>query len=243
MKSHFKRILSLFLAVVLMAVLMPCAFAAGETTVSTPAQVLNFGLRGGHGPVSITKATLHQGEQTDEVYLIALGGADFSTKQQNNYTAFICSALSLPTLYLETVKNAALSTIPVGSKVIIAGHSVGGTVAQQFAGDEKMRDSYEILNVLACGSPTVVLFEREGSLHRLADLMDPIAQLSLAGPVNLFYQVSYQNSNLLLEFENPHAKSYYMDSVWADYDCLGIRGGSAYLTCKGSDCVSFSLKL
>ncbi len=243
MTSHFKRIFSLILALVLTAALMPCAFAAGESTVSTPAQVLNFGLRGGHGPVSITKATLHQGEQTDEVYLIALGGADLSVTQQNNYTAFFCSAMSIPTLYLETVKNAALKTIPEGAKVILAGHSVGGTVAQQFAGDKEMRSRYEILNVLACGSPAVVLFQREGSLHRLADAMDPVAHLSLAGLVNFFYNVSYENSKLLLELENPHAKSYYMESVWTGYDCLGVRGGSAYLTCKDSDCVSFSLKL
>ena len=106
-----------------------------------------------------------------------------------------------------------------------------------------MRDRYEILNVLACGAPTVVAFGREGSLHRLADICDPIAHISLAGPVNLFYNVSYGNSKLLLEFENPHAKSYYSESTWAGYDCLGIKGGSAYLTCSNSDCVNFSLKL
>ena len=241
--SHIKRIISSLLVLILICALIPCAFAEESRTINTPSQVLNFGLRDGRGPISITKAVLHRGEKTDEVYLIALAGAKLSVKQKNNYTAFLASSMSLPTAYLATVKKAASEVIPEGSKLILAGHSAGGTIAQQFAADKTMREKYEILNVLACGSPTVVLFEREGALHRLADYCDPIPQISLAGPVNIFYKVSYENSKLLLEFENPHAESYYSESTWSGYDCLGIRCGNAYLTCSESDCVSFSLML
>lgn len=241
MKSSVKRILSVILVAVLAIALVPCAFAAN--TVSTPTQVLTYGLRSGHGHASIAQGVLYRGEQTDDVYLISLGGADLSVTQKNNFTAFFASAMSLPTFYFETMKDAILANVPEGSKILFAGHSVGGTVAQQLAGDKTLRSKYEIINVLACGAPTVVVFEREGALHRLADVFDPIAQISLAGPVNFFYQVSYENSGALLQLENPHAKSYYQADTWSGYDCLGVKGGNAYLVFTNPNWVSISLDL
>lgn len=240
--SCIKRIVSFILALILVCALIPCAFAEEGRTFSTPAQILNYGLRDDRGPICIVKSELHRGEKTDDVYLIVLAGSKLSFNQKNNFTAFFASSLSLPTAYLAAVKDAALKVIPEGSKIVLAGHSAGGTMAQQFAADRQMRDRYDILNVLTCGSPTIVVCKREGTLHRLADVCDPIPQISLAGPVNLFYKVSYANSKLLLELQNPHQFSYFTESTWAGYDCLGIKGGSAYLTCVDADCVNFSLK-
>ena len=246
MKAFLKKAAAIALAVLMAAsALAPGAFAAksGTVTATNPAQVLRLGLRSGFGPLTIAKTTLHRGDTEEEVYLIAIGGAQLSLNQMNNYSTFIASALSLPTVCLTMVINAAKATIPEGSKVMLIGHSVGGNIAQQFAAEIGMRKRYEIINTLACGSPVVLTLGREGQLHRLCDLQDPIPQISLATLLNTFLHIGYEWSGMLFKLQNPHGDSYYREDVWGGYDCLGVKGGDAYLTCNYADCVGFSLKL
>ena len=243
-KRSIKRILSLLIVLALAAALFPCSFAEdaeNEVTLKDPTEVLTYGLREGNGPLFITKGVLHRGEREEVAYLIALSGAGYNILAKNDFVNFFLSACSLPTDYLATVKKAAIKYIPAGSNVILAGHSLGGTTAQQFAGDRAMRERYNIINVLTCGSPEIVLLKREGSLHRLADVLDFVPVISLAGPVNLFLDISYELSSVILQAKLPHEYSYYEDDCWRRYDCLGVKGGNAFFTCSPEDCVSLSL--
>lgn len=241
-----KRCISLILSVILLfSLALPAWAEQPEQPVElrSPKEVLNFGLRNSNGPLSITKGVLTTGSSTQEVYLICLSGAGYDITRYNNFIEFLESAASVPTLYLRTLKKAVKSTVPAGSSLIFTGHSLGGTTAQQFAADREMRSRYNILNVCACGSPYILELQREGTLHRLSDVLDPIPQISLALFLNLFLDISYENGGYFGKLELAHAKSYYNSSVWDHYDCLGVKNGSARFTCLPSDVVNFSLKI
>ena len=235
-----KRIIALILTLILALTLVPSALA-DDTTVSNPAQVLKFGLRGGHGPMSITKGTLHGNYRVREVYLVCLSGANLSFTRKDNFDAFFASALSIHSEYYATAKKNILKTVPDGANIIFAGHSAGGNVAQQLACDSTIRAKYTIINTLACGSPEVIAIGREGTLHRLCDALDPVPYISLAFPANFFLEISYQWGDYS-KLQNPHADSYYNEKAWSNFDCLGNRNGVSYFTCNYNDCVSFSLK-
>lgn len=236
-----KRIVSLLLAVLTLAALLPGAFADNTVTASNPAQVLDLALRSGYGPLTIARTELHRGRGTEEVYLIAVSGAKLSLSRANSYPAFIISALSLPSACLAMVIDAVKKTVPAGSKIMLIGHSVGGNIVQQFAAELGMRKRYEIINTVTCGSPLVLTLGCEGGLHRLCDLRDPIPMLSLATALNLFVCANYGVSGSFLL--NPHAESYYREDIWGGYDCLGVKGGNAYLTCDMGSLVAFPLTL
>lgn len=246
-----KRFIALLLAMLLLLTLSLPAFADTEEptepeepiTLSNPRETLYYGLREGNGPISITKYVLYMDQQPRPVYLIALTGAGYNPLNHNNFAEFIMSSVSLPTGYLRYVKNAARDIIPQGATVLLIGHSLGGTTAQQFAADKEMRSRYEILNVCTCGSPYIVELNREGSLHRLGEILDIVPVLSLAGPLNLFLDINYELGGFSGQFKLPHETSYYFSSVWDKYDCLGVKGGSAYLVALPSDTLNFTLRM
>ena len=235
-----KRFAALLLALVLVFTLVPCALA-GSSTLTNPAEVLSFGLRDGSGPVSITKGTLHRDGRTDTVYLMCLAGANSLVWNQNSIDAFLISACSLPTQYFSTAKKLLLNNIPQGANVLLAGHSVGGNIAQQLAADSTVKKQYNVINTLTAGTPEVITFGREGTLHRMCDILDPVPQISLAFLVNPFLDISYKAGNYFEELQWPHSDSYFKSNVWNGFDCLGVSGGSAYLSCSASDRRSFSL--
>lgn len=243
MKRNLKKLLSLLLVLVCLVSIAPSSRAeGGMARLASAAAVMKF-RSNDIGPITICKGILHSDGTAKETYMIVLCGANFNPFRQNNFPNFLLSAASIPTDYLATVKKAALQVIPAGANVILAGHSLGGTTAQQFAADKTMRERYNILNVLTGGSPALVLFQREGTLHRLADILDPVPMVSLAGPVNLFYQISYGLSDCFLHFKLSHTESYSDPDVWGSYDCLGVKNGGAYFDFDPATCRYFTAKL
>lgn len=238
-----KRLISFILTVSLLFSLAPCAFAANkEKTLTNVAQVVKFGMRE-NGSMTISKATLHRGGEAQEIYLIGLGGAHLNPFKCNDYVSHVLSIFSFGSSYLFAVMKAAREYIPEGSKIVLVGHSVGGTIAQQFAADIVMKSRYEILDVIACGSPILVLFGREGELHRLADVTDPVPYLSAALIFNFFLDISLENGGYFGTLNNSHAECYLREDVWGDYDALGVKGGDAYITCKSGDSIGISTSI
>ena len=170
-----KRIIALVLTIVMLLSVCPASFALNyekPTYIDNTLELMQFCHIASHGPVSIVKAKLYRSIIPETVYLIYLHGTTLGFGKLNNLAASLSSGLSLDSRYLRTLKSAAKEQIPFGAKVILAGHSLGGMIAQQFAADTEMKLRYNILNILACGSPCVLTGTREGALHRLADCND-----------------------------------------------------------------------
>lgn len=190
------------------------------------------------GPISITKATYDSHgwfSKPQDVYVVCLSGTDMDAKNQT--TGFFTDLLvgfELDNKYIKNIKKAMIENIPYGSKVIVAGHSLGGMVAQQVASDKTLKDCYDIQNTVTFGSPLINGFKREGTVKRLGDTSDPVPYLSVSTFLNVIWQSTGLNKEdggyklTDLQF-HAHNESYNRADVWGKYDITGTKGGKATL--------------
>jgi len=228
-----KRLVSLCLVLVMLLTICPAVDAApretGYVTIDNTLYLMQYMHAASKGVINITKGILHQGAQSDPVYVIYLYGTSKLTQKLNNPAMALMSGLSILTPYLNELKSLAKEVIPKNSKIVIVGHSLGGMIGQQFAADTSMKNRYEILNVLGCGSPLVLAgFTMEGSLHRLADSSDVVPFVTPVPIVKYYYGLTIDNAGSGLNMIDAH-QSYFTAAVWAEYDCFGVKGGNATL--------------
>lgn len=232
-----KRLLSLFMAVVLLITLVPCCFAdeAKTVTLQNAAQLMQIIDPDFKSPISITRAVLTRGESSDEIYLVILAGTKSPIRNINNIPSCVLSSFSLPNSFLSKLKQLMKEHIPAGADVVFAGHSLGGMVAQQAAADKSLKSRYNILNITAFGSPLVPVSGMEGSLHRLADKSDIVPALGIAGLLNYKYAVSFEKAGYRLLGNKAHTDSYPREDIWGAYDCFGVKGGDAVISFDTDD--------
>ncbi|MBC8167855.1 MAG: hypothetical protein H7Y20_18545 [Bryobacteraceae bacterium] len=131
----------------------------------------------GH-PIRIVK--LRNPDRKD-TYLILLSGTEIGNLEQA--TGVITDArlgTGLSIRYSEELMEAAKGFIPKGSRVILAGHSLGGMVAEKIASDRKWQGMFRTTDVITYGSPQVSGADVVGTRYtRFWDTGDPIPQLSL----------------------------------------------------------------
>ncbi len=155
-------------------------------TLSSSADMFAFVNQGAsvapdRGPYSITPATLTRGGVSEGVTLVAINGTHIGwAREANQGTAIVTdlrAGVGIETAYVRSVK-ADLMALPPGTKIVLAGHSLGGMVAQEIAADPQIRARLEVLNTVAFGSPPIQPHRQEGDVHRLVDAHDPVPLLS-----------------------------------------------------------------
>ncbi len=227
-----KRTISAVTALILLISIFSFSAYAKVTKISHVNDAMNFVLEQ-ESVFEIHRATFcENGKAGRSVYLISLGGSDFSfdkTHIQCLQNA-ILSGCSLPNAYLSAVIAQANKTIPKGSEVLLIGHSFGGMIAQQFADDTTMKANYTITNVLAMGSPYILDNAREGALHRVADSSDFVPYLSMATLLGMYSKnLSVETGGYLTPFM-AHGLSYGNAACWQSYDALGVKGGTSTIS-------------
>ena len=234
-----KRIISLLLVLLLSLSLCPAVFASSGQSLENAAQVTTV-VTG--NDFTITKGTLRRGDVSEPVYLITLHGTTDGLSKHNNAVNYLLGLVPLNNSYFQFAKKTILKNITEpNAKLLLAGHSQGGMVAQMLAGDAEMRSRYEIINVLACGSPYIPQLKREGTLHRLANLLDPIPVISSTMFGNYLLYVSFEASRPYSTLVGYHT-NYEDEAVWGKYDCLGVKNGGAVFTPE-TGTLEFSLKI
>ncbi len=186
------------------------------------------------GPISITEGRMtyntYWGSEDKEVYVVALSGTE--TIVENQTTTIkedLLSGFELCNEYKSNVKNAIIDRIPAGSNIILAGHSLGGMVAQQIAADKYIKDNYEVLNTVTFGSPLIQGFTREGMVKRLGDTSDKNTFYSISSLLNIVWQyagVNHEDGGYNGDSPAAHCDSYLREDVWGSYDCAGEKRGS-----------------
>ena len=198
-----------------------------------------MGKKSNDGPIHITKAVLTRNGVKEDIYLLMLEGVGSIFINPNIVASCVLAEFSLCNPYLDAIMLFCMKHIPKGAKVVIASHSLGGMVAQLFADNKTMKSRYEIMNILACGSPLVKTKSREGELHRLLDVADKIPTYSIMGPINYTYAAAYEDGGYGREATDAHTQCYRRQDIWGEYDCLGIKGGDATISYKPSDMVCY----
>ena len=183
----------------------------------------NHGMK---GPIIITEGTLKVDGKSCDIYLVTLTGLEVPT----------LTGLELSNDFEKNVRNAMKKAVPKGANVVLAGHSLGGMVAQQIAADTSVQKRYNILNIVAYGSPVMFKGQIEGTLKRMGDVNDPVPYLS----AETFKDFEVQDGTLQKEDSGlglditfaAHRNSYFDEKTWGKYDVLGFKGGDATIKLK-----------
>ena len=259
--KKYRRILSVVLVLVMllgMTVSASAAEADNETLISAVQAQLNakktvtftnaaelarlvqigYSYRQPNGPISITKGTLTTKSwfttTTKTVYVICLSGTDLAFNQTTGVATDLLVGFEQDNLYLRNVRNAIVNNVPKNANLVIAGHSLGGMVAQQAAADSTIKSRYNVLNTVTYGSPLISGLSREGTVKRLGDTRDVVPYLSVSTLTALVWQAAGLNRENggygAAQVVTAHCESYQRAAVWGAYDVTGTKNGNAKLT-------------
>jgi len=184
------------------------------------------------GPISITKGVLTANGRNTPIYLVTLSGTQFKSNQATGIINDLQAAMSIEGAYVTAIRNAILSYVPQNSNLILAGHSLGGMVAQQIAADSTIKNKYVVMNTVCFGSPLITFIIREGAVQRLGDTSDIVPTLSISslflitGAWNIF-GLNRENGGYGLNLLGAHLRSYERPDVWGSYSALGFKNQSA----------------
>lgn len=188
---------------------------------------------GTKGPMSIVKGRLDVDTKDDtnsyDVYLIMLSGTEVFAGQANDVKADVLSALESSNDYLTNVVDNIEKNIKKGSNLFLAGHSLGGMVAQQLGAEPKIKENYNVLYTITYGAPPLNKIDHEGRVNRLGDTSDVVPFLSINGIISLITKeedVQKEDGGYDNQI-NAHRMSYGRDDVWGKYDVLGIKDGKS----------------
>lgn len=195
----------------------------------------NHGMK---GPIIITEGTLKNGNEQCDIYLVTLTGLEVPTltPQTTDVVTTSQAGLELSNDFERNLRRVMKEAIPKNANVVFAGHSLGGMVAQQIAADTSVQMRYNILNIVAYGSPVMFKGQIEGTLKRMGDVNDPVPYLS----AETFKDFEVQDGTLQKEDSGlglditfaAHRNSYFDEKTWGKYDVLGFKGGDATIKLK-----------
>lgn len=194
------------------------------------------------GPISLVFSNMHQDGTSRPVYLIGLSGTDTARVDQDGDATGILEDLIIggwngDNDYKSAVINVLLHHVPQGSNIVLAGHSLGGMVAQQVAGNKWVKDNYRVLHTITLGSPRVNPNGREGEVRRLGDVVDPVPLLGSG--VGNSIGLNRERSGII----NPlkaHVLSYRLERIWDKYDAVGRNNGNTSFLFSTSQVRHFS---
>ena len=236
MKRRPIDILARLLAVALIAVMVMsgAAACAANTRVITKAPQLAAMVKEGknRGPISITKGRLvSRFGRSQDVYLVTFSGTELVLNQSTDVISDVLSGFNTNNAYYYNAVKVIREHVDKGSRLVLAGTSLGGMVAQQVAANPTIKKEYEVLNTVGFGSPLLSQGFREGTIRRLAVWADPVPYLSIntfTAPIRSIFGLNREKSVYKLPIQ-AHINSYVLDKPWGKYDATGTRNGGAKL--------------
>ncbi len=211
-------------------------FADSTRTFTNAAEIYTYvrdGYNGGTlGPISITQGTLKQGFSSKPVYLVTLSGTELVLNQSTEVLTDLFCGFDLDNAYYWNVVNVIQQNVPRGANIILAGHSLGGMVAQQVAANSTIKARYNVLNTVTFGSPLLSVGNREGVVRRLGDVSDVVPFLSgrlFTNPITAIFGLNREDGHYYGRPITAHNASYSRTDLWGNYDITGTKYGSAKL--------------
>ncbi len=233
------RILSSLLAVLLLVSMLiggSVASATNTVTYTNATEIYTYVRdgynQGSQGPISITKGTLKSGLSSKTVYLVTLSGTELVLNQSTGVLTDLLSGFNLNNVYYANTVNIIKANVPKNANLIIAGHSLGGMIAQQVAADSGIKSRYNVLNTVCFGSPLLAAGSREGTVRRLGDVSDPVPYLSGSLFNNTIWAImglNREDGGYGIRGITAHNQSYFRTDLWGRYDVTGTKYGSAKL--------------
>jgi len=232
-----KRFFAMLLVVLTLTAVtaVPASAADNQTFTTAPEiyQLVRDGYNQGQlGPISLIKGTLKSGWSTKTVYLVTLSGTELVFNQSTEVLTDLFSGFNLKNAYYANVVSVITKNVPKGANLVLAGHSLGGMIAQQVAADATIKSRYNVLNTVCFGSPLLAAGFREGTVRRLGDVSDVVPYLSgnlFVTPVRAVLGLNREDGGYYLRPITAHNASYGRADLWGKYDVTGTWYGSARL--------------
>jgi hypothetical protein len=120
-------------------------------------------------------------------YLVLLSGTEFGLGQTTEILDDVAAFQGNPALgsaYVRNILTALRSMVPANSHLIVAGHSLGGMVAQNLVTDREFAGNYTAERVITFGSPQTTPGEGPTQYLRIEAVGDPVTRL---GPPQYFF--------------------------------------------------------
>ena len=239
MKRHLSFLAAVLALTIVLTTLLGgiTAFADRNTRTYTTAPEIYQLVRDGYnqgqlGPISITKGTLKQGFSSKTVYLVTLSGTELVLNQTTEGLTDLLSGFNLKSSYYYNVVSVIQANVPRGSNLVLAGHSLGGMIAQQVSADSAIKAQYNVLNTVTFGSPLLAAGFREGTIKRLGDVSDVVPLLSsniFVTPIRAVFGLNREDGHYYGRPITAHNESYFRTDLWGRYDVTGTKHGSAQL--------------
>ena len=250
-KNTLKMLLGTMLALSLVLALSVSSIAATKyTKVTKSYQTYKYTRDAdptkGIGTMSISKAKIVDNSKTKAIYFVALHGVE-TEDQVDNWDSCLKAAGGESSAYLKQAKKTIRANVPKNANIVLAGHSLGGMVAQQLRADKTMKKEYNILYTVTFGSPLInVSGKPEGKLNRLAAKGDPVPLLSdyTLNDIETQFKDLQVEDHIIPVIGVPilaHITGYYDEKAWADYDAVGQKGGNVVLKVDDSTTTYFYL--
>jgi Lipase (class 3) len=165
-------------------------------------------------------------------YLVALSGTEpLKIGQSTHLPQDVLTSINVQDEFSRNVVQAMLAYrdgagVPQGARIILAGHSLGGMVAQNLAANIDFATNWPPQRVLTLGSPKTVNEPRGTAVRRFATIGDPVPYLSPAAYSGVRFEVGNQTwiaNGLPSGNLNPIAPHMVYDTVdgLGDYDAFG----------------------
>ena len=238
MKKSFRILSSLLAVLLVISMLVGFSVASASNTVTyTNAPEIYTYVRDGYnqgsqGPIRITKGTLKSGLSSKTVYLVTLSGTELVLNQSTGVFTDLLSGFNLNNVYYANTVAIIKANVPKNANLIIAGHSLGGMIAQQVAANSDIKSRYNVLNTVCFGSPLLAAGSREGTVRRLGDVSDPVPYLSGSLFNNTLWAIlglNREDGGYGILGITAHNQSYFRTDLWGKYDVTGTKYGGAKL--------------
>jgi hypothetical protein len=143
----------------------------------------------GKAPILIGKV-----DGTRNRYLVALSGTEFKARQATGLLEDIAASINHLDGYSLFVLSALVEYddgrgVPPGSELLLVGHSLGGMVAQNVAGNRQRFFHWKPVRVITLGSPKTTFLPQALPVRLFAGKGDPVVSLSAAAAFGLFEQI------------------------------------------------------
>ena len=167
-----------------------------------------------------------------DTYLVTLGGTELMNKEEAlGFGEDVLSAFGADNEYNKLGVKKIKECVPDGSKIIIAGYSLGSMVMQQVLTDNYIKKHYKFVAKIGVGCPTIEPYKRE-KITRINDEADFVRKLSMW---EVLFPFTCRRDKQILRDGNykttigGHALSYVdkKNHVWDNVDVLGQEYGLA----------------
>jgi hypothetical protein len=191
--------------------------------------------RSNHGPISIARGRLYGPDHPlgIGVCLVGLSGLEFVEGQATGIRSAFNAAHGFDSRFAFAAREALKNYSSGADILVLAGHSLGGMVGQQLAGDATIQRQYRHIYCITYGSPPVgpPTYPAHVHVRRLVDPRDVVPKLSVRAVWSAFgngkVDASVECWKPDANFVAAHTHSYCCRRTWGHYDALGRAGGSA----------------